>query len=296
MQNTTKWSHWVLAAAIPFTASLHAVDFYGLTQSGDRLIKFHESGAVSGGVSITGLQALDSLQDIDKFFSGDGRLFGIGSSSTLYTIDPNTGVATVNVPNAAVGSPTAIDFNPMADRLRILSGDANYRLTPNTGVVTSDGTVAFVAGDPNAGVDPTLVAAAYINNVDAPPSTALYSIDTGLNALILHSGPAAFSMLNTVGGLTLGGLPFNIGSAVGFDIYSAAVGNNAAFVSNGNDLYSLNLATGALSPLGTVGTTESLRSIAVAGVPEGGSMVSGLALAMAGLAFFRARHEQVAVR
>ena len=267
-------------ASLPLiTTASSGVDFIGLTQEGDRLLHFNPTGSVSFDTPISGLQAGDSLVDIDVFFSGDRRLYGLGTSGTLYTLNPATGLATANVPNAALGSPTAIDFNPTADRLRVFSEDSNFRITPNTGAVTSDGLLAYAAGDANAGANPNLRAAAYINNVDAPGVTSLFSIDAELDTLNLHSGGPQFSVLNTVADLSLNGLPFDIGQNVGFDVLSPGIGNNYAFLSDGNDLYSINLADGRLAALGTVASNAQLRSIAVA-VPEASTLYAGASFAV----------------
>jgi hypothetical protein len=277
ISTTTMKPRLIVPALLPvFCASALAVDFYGLSTSGDRLVSFNMSGTLTGNVPISGLAAGDSLVDIDVFFSGDRRLYGLGTSGTLYTLDPNTGSAAINVAGAAVGSPVAIDFNPVPDRLRVLSGPSNFRITPGTGVVSSDGLFTFAVGDANAGATPTLRAAAYINNVDNPGATSLYTIDTGLDALILHSGGPGFSTLNTVAGLSLGGNPFDVGRNVGFDVFSTAVGDNQVFMSNGNDLYRLNLANGVLAPMATVGGGVDLRTIAVQ-VPEASTVVPSVA-------------------
>jgi len=281
-------------ASLPWIAtSSLAVDFVGLTREGDRLLRFDQTGSVSIDTPISGLQAGDSLVDIDFFFSGDQRLYGLGTSGTLYTLNAATGSATANVPNAALGLPTAIDFNPAADRLRVFSGDSNFRITPNTGVVSSDGLLAYAAGDVNAGANPNLRAAAYINNVDSPGATSLFSIDSDLDTLNLHSGGPQFSALNTIADLSLGGLPFDIGQDVGFDVLSLGVGLNHAFLSDGNDLYRINLANGQLAALGTVAGNAQLRTIAVV-VPEASTLYAGgsfavLAALMVQRRFARAR-------
>jgi len=270
---------FVGAALLPLVVpSSFGTDLLGLSNDGSRLLHFNTAGAVSLDVPISGLSPGDSLVDIDVFVSGDRRLYGLGTSGSLYRIDAASGAASVNVPNAALGSPTAMDFNPAADRLRVFSGDANFRITPNSGVVTSDGSLAYAAADANAGANPNLRAAAYINNVDAPGTTALYSIDSDLDTLNLHSGGPQFSVLNTVADLSLNGGLFDIGDHVGFDVFSPAVGMNFAFLSNGNDLYRINLANGQLTALGTVASSATLRSIAVA-VPEASTMWAGAAFA-----------------
>ncbi len=264
----------------------------GLT-SGGTLVSFDSAnpGVVLGtSPAISGLSAGDSIVDID-YYPVDGKLYGIGSATgTVYKIDRFTGAAVVDaVPQASVGTPLDIDFNPAADRMRVFSAnDANYRITPsagtagpsgaNTGLVSADGTLAFGGGSPN----PNLVGAAYINNFDGTAVTTLYSLDADLDSLIVHSGTPQFSTVAVVAGLTLGGNPFNIGQSVGFDVSNSGV----AFVSNGNDLYTIGIGTGVLGSLGAIGGLGSIQTIAA--VPAPGAVMVGLA-SVAGLAVRRRR-------
>lgn len=232
--------------------------------------------------AITGLSQGDSIVDID-YYPVNGLLHGIGSSGTLYRIDRATGAAVVDaIPQTSMGVAQDMDFNPSADRLRVFSaGDANFRITPsvgtggsngaNIGLVTADGTLAFAGGTPN----PNLVGAAYINNFDGTATTTLYSIDADLNALIIHSGAPQFSTLAQVGALGV-----DVGQNVGFDVSISGV----AFVSNGNSLFTINLATGALSSIGTIGGGLNVTTIAVVPAPAGAGL-----LAFAGLACLRRR-------
>jgi hypothetical protein len=105
------------------------------------------------------------------------------------------------------------------------------------------------------------VANAYSNSFDGTAATTLYSIDTGPNALLSHSGGPQFSTLNTVAGLSVSGSMLDVGTSVGFDISPAGT----PFVSNNNDLYALNLATGGLTSLGAIATPNfPVQTIAVA--------------------------------
>jgi hypothetical protein len=223
--------------------------------------------------TITGTQAGERIVDID-FYPVDGQLYGMGATSAnLYRLNPASGLATLDVmPGAPIDGPTDVDFNPAADRLRVFAGANNFRLTPGTfnnaglsaGAVSSDGPLVFAAGDVNATATPSLVANAYSNNFDGTAATTLYSIDTGLDALLLHSAGPQFSILNTVAALSVAGSPLNVGTSVGFDISPAGT----AFVSNGNDLYTLNLPTGGLTSLGAIATPNfPVQTVAVA-IPE----------------------------
>lgn len=243
------------------TPSAEAVTAIGLTSNGLVTFDTANPGSILNTATFTGLGG-DTIVDIDVF-SQDNRLYGIAASGRLFTIDATTGAATLNTAGGVgnIGTVTQADFNPVANRLRVLSGNDNYRLTPGTGVFTNDGSFSYAAGDINFNIAPSLTGAAYTNSFFGTQATTLYSIDSGLDTLVLHPPPGpAFSSLTTVGSLTVNGLFVDFGDNVGFDIYSIG-GGNTAYLSNGNALYELDLATGDLASLGSVGG-------AVVGVPE----------------------------
>ena len=260
----------------------------GLTGS-QQLVQFDTTNpsVLQNSATISGTTGAELIADID-FYPVTGGLYGIGATTgTLYRLNTTTGAATVDVvPASAISGATEIDFNPAADRLRIFAGTQNFRLTPSTfdnagltaGAVSSDGTLAYATGDTNFGETPNLVGNAYTNNFNGTATTSLYSIDTDFDTLVLNSGAPQFSTLGTVAGLTLAGQPFDIGSLVGFDVSGAG----SAFVSNGNALYSLNLATAELTSLGNIFQFAAVQSIAIGpvAVPE----PSAIALAAIGLA------------
>jgi len=240
----------------------HAALAYGLTGTG--LVQFDTAtpGTITNTATFSGLAAGDSIADID-FRPQDGNLYGLAQTGRLYIINPLTGAAVVNT-SGALGTVERMDFNPVANRLRVLSaGDQNYRITPGTGLLTNDGIFSFAAGDPNAGANPALVSAAYTNNFTGGGTTTLFGLDMNLDILVSHSGAPQFSTLNTIGPLGV-----DIGMDAGFDIVEAA---NLAFVSSGQNLYNINLATGALSSLGTIGGS-GVRGLAVVPEPSGAAL------------------------
>lgn len=265
------------AATIALAASAaHAELVVGLTTSG-QLQRFDSAtpGTIIGtSPAISGLNAGDAIVDID-FYPVNSLLYGIGASGTLYTINPVTGAAVVDAaPQSSLGGPLDADFNPSADRLRVFSAnDANFRITPstntagptgaNSGLVTADGTLSYGAGGPN----PNLVANAYSNNFDGTATTTLYSIDTDLDALIIHSGGPQFSSLAQVGALGV-----NVGNLVGFDI--SPFGNN--YLSDGNNFYTIALGTGALTPVGTIGGTSNPLTVSTIAVSVPAPATAGL--------------------
>lgn len=283
MKTSTSITAAALVAGL-LTGAAQAELVVGLTSS-QQLLSFDSvsPGTIFGtSPAISGLNPGDSIVDID-YYPVNGLLHGLGRSGVLYRINRMTGAATIDVtPQASLGTPQDMDFNPAADRLRIFSaGDANFRLTPSVntagstgasaGLVSSDGTLTFPAGG-----NPNLVGAAYTNNFDGTATTTLYSIDADLDSLIIHSGAPQFSTLAVVGGLGV-----NVGQNVGFDISPSG----ATFVSSGNDLFSINLVTGALSPIGTIGSDLFVETIAVVPAPAG-------ALALAGFAGLAARRRR----
>ena len=264
---------FTLLAVCGLLAALSSADaqsFVGLGYDGNTISTYSAPGVMPASYAVTGLNNSDRLIGIDFFTSGTGQLFGMGSSGTLYTLAQSgatTYAATINV-NYAVPGATVIDFNPMANRLRVYAGTSNYRLTPTVGLVTNDGTLAFISGDANFGAFPNLTAAAYLNNFAGTGSTSLYSIDASLDALILNVNSPGFSGLTTVGTLSLGGVRFDVGQGTtGFDILSVG-GTNTAYLSSGNRLFTVNLANGQLT---SVGTQLGTNIIDIAFVPEPGT-------------------------
>jgi len=140
-----------------------------------------------------------------------------------------------------VGTEFGFDFNPTVDRIRIVSdGDQNLRINPDTGEAAgTDTALAYAATDANAGANPNVVAAAYMNNADLVTTTVLHGLDSGLDRLVTQNPPNA-GTLNTVGATT-----FDIASVAGFDI--GADGQAVAVSTIGttdSKLLSVDLTTG----------------------------------------------------
>src|SRR5262245_44803582 len=143
----------------------------------NRLLTFDSAtpGHILSARPITGLASGESLLGIDVR-PATGELYGLGTNR-LYVIDPNTGAATLKAvlaPDPAdtndpfkslTGTSFGIDFNPAADRLRVVSdADQNLRINPDTGQVFTDAPLAYAPGDVNAGANPSVVEAAYTSN------------------------------------------------------------------------------------------------------------------------------------
>ena len=106
-----------------------------------------------------------------------------------------------------------VDFNPAADRLRIIS-DAGQNLRHNVnagGTTLVDGLLNYMAGTTAIG----LAGAAYTNNdLDPTTGTTLFDIDTSLNQVAIQSPPNAGALVAT------GQLTVDPDTPVGFDLYT----------------------------------------------------------------------------
>src|SRR5262245_52665967 len=115
---------------------------------------------------ITNLKPNESVVGID-FRPLTGRLYAIGSTSQVYVINTRNGFATpIGAPftPALQGTAFGVDFNPAADRIRVVSdAGQNLRINPDTGVAVADTALAYAATDRNAGQTPGVVGVAYTN-------------------------------------------------------------------------------------------------------------------------------------
>ncbi|MGQ0640195.1 MAG: DUF4394 domain-containing protein [Gemmatimonadaceae bacterium] len=224
---------------------------------------------VSRRVAITGLQGGEQVLGID-FRPVDGRLYALGSTSRVYTLDTLSGAGTVVSASAftpaLTGMNFGVDFNPVPDRIRVHSdAEQDLRLNPVTGGIAAvDSALAYRVGDAGAGSNPNVTGTAYTNSVAGATTTTLYAIDTNRDVLVTLANPND-GQLTTVGSLGV-----SAGSDVGFDI---AGNNGSAYVTltigsgaagTGSTLFLINLSTGALVPVGNVSNASPLRGIAIA--------------------------------
>ena len=231
----------------------------GLTDDG-RLVSFKArspKGAKEIG-RVTGLSGSDTtLVGID-FRVQDGNLYGVGNGGGIYTIDTTTAQATfvnsLSVPLS--GTFFGVDFNPAADRLRIVS-DTGQNLAHNVnanGVAAVNGVLTYTVPPATPVAAAGITAAAYTNNDLNQPATGttLFDLDTMLNQVVIQSPPAAGILV------AAGMLGVDAGSNAGFDIYSqlsngVSVANLglASLMTDGKyGFYFINLTTGNATLLG----------------------------------------------
>ncbi|MDQ3012119.1 MAG: DUF4394 domain-containing protein, partial [Acidobacteriota bacterium] len=220
---------------------------------------------------ISGLSSGETIVAIDSR-PANGQLYGLSDAGRVYTINAVTGTATL-VSTAALnpalsGTRFGFDFNPAADRIRLVSNTGqDLRLNPTTGAVAAtDTTLTFAAGDTNAAATPNIVSVAYTNSSAGVTSTTLYGIDATQDALVTQgSANGSPTSPNTGQLFTIGKLGVDTTDLTGFDI---APGGNAAFASlttqgaTASQLYTINLTTGAATLVGTIGGGALIRDLA----------------------------------
>lgn len=255
-----------------------------VTQS-HHLVSFNagQPGRLLSDVALKGLAAGETVLGID-YRVARGELYALGSSGRVFRVDTASGQLTP-VGNEKFAQPLnggqfGFDFNPAADRIRIVSDTRqNLRAHPDTGALVdaspdapglqTDGTLQYAAGDANEKVTPRVLAAGYTYNKDNEKLTTNYAIDAATGALVRQGSiegeqPVVspnLGKLHTVGSLGVAGL-----TDAHFDIADL---NNAAFAVLGTakdaaaQFYEIDLKTGKATRIGKVGSGEALRGIAI---------------------------------
>ena len=220
--------------------------------------------------AVTGLDGDTALLGIDVR-PANGQLYGLGDQGGVYVLDPGSAsarrvakAATPTGPVVPAGTSFGVDFNPAADRLRVVSDTGqNLRINVDDGSTTVDTPLAYVPPTPPTGA----VGAAYTNN-DADPATAttLFDVDAVLDQLVIQSPPNLGSLAAT------GKLGVDTGPEVGLDIYSrvekGTTVENITYASlssrGASSFYAVKGLTGRANPRGAFPRGDVVIGIAVA--------------------------------
>lgn len=245
-----------------------------LTQKMELLtVNAGQPGKVLQRTAVTGLPAGESVVGMD-YRIAKGVLYVLSSAGRLYTLDVPTGVLKPVGTGAGValqGQLFGVDFNPVADRVRVVSNTGqNIRLHPDTGAMAAtDPAPAYAAGDARAGTKPELVAAGYTYNKTDEKLTTNFAIDRNGGYLVTQGsreGVQPVVSFNT--GLLFSVGPLGIADMVDANMDIADV-TGAAFATvttrsqAASRLYSLDLASGKATLLGTVGDGSRVIGLAV---------------------------------
>lgn len=180
--------------------SSHAV---GLNPAGTALRRFStdDPGHARRVGPVTGLEGDTRLVGIDVRVQ-DRKLYGVGDQGGVYRLSPATADATMvsqlTVP--LVGEHFGVDFNPAADRLRIVS-DAGQNLRHDVnpgGTTTVDVPLTY---PPDPALASGVSAGAYTNNdLAATTGTTLFDVDTDRDQVAIQA-PANNGTLSATGAL-----------------------------------------------------------------------------------------------
>jgi len=253
-----------------------------LTQD-HQLIRFNagQPGRILDRKPLLGLPTGDSLVGID-FRIARGVLYGLSRQGLLFSIDTASGRLTrVGSKPLALpldGQVFGFDFNPAADRIRVVGGSFNLRLHPDTGEavdgdpatpgVQADARLAYASDDMNAGREPDIVSAGYTYNKRDEKLTTNFALDRARGTLVRqgsHEGVQPVVSPNSGRLTTIGSLGLGPMVDASFDIADVSNAAFAALRLNATDptqLYTIDLATGRATLIGTVGNGAALRGLA----------------------------------
>ena len=228
------------------------------TDSGGHLLGFYTDrpGEPILDAPITGLPTGVTITGID-FRPATGDLYGVGSDSAVYRINPATAIAIVEGPAFAPalrGTSFGVDFNPTVDKIRLTSdANQNLRLDPDPGTV--------LAADPD--LNPAgrrIVGSAYTNSAftaTKPATTALYDIDAA-NDEVVRQDPANAGTL-----VMPRKLRFDVTDQAGFDIGPRDRGYVATNPRGEGRLYGVDVTTGRSWKLGRIADGRTITGLAV---------------------------------
>jgi hypothetical protein len=225
-------------------------------------------------LAVTGLQPAEGLIAIDFRPGGTdplaGALYAISADSRIYTIDTFSGVATpvtgTNPIAPLLASPVAgFDFNPQADRLRIVTPDEqNLRAVPSPISTFTDTALTGVT---------EVSAAAYTENYPAARSTTLFTIDSAADTLVRQGVAGGGNAPATDGpnggvGTTIG--PLGVDTTAATTSFDISAGGGRAFAgltppsSSTTSLYTIDLTSGAATLKGPIGGGQAIRGLSLA--------------------------------
>jgi len=236
----------VLVCSMPKVQALPLIgsDFDGILYDIDLL-----TGAVSNPRN-TGINPLAGIE-----FSADGTLYGLstfGNSpnpNSLFRVDPRTGASTLIGITGIEVTEGGLAFDPTSELLYGCQAKGQDLL------------YTFDLSNAKATVKGTIVSSGDISAISFDDSGTLYAIDQ-LEQSLLTLDPSNANIIKSID------LNISLGSILGMDFDpSSGIMYVADGSSGGTDtLYTVDLSTGVLSPVGPTGLTDGLSGLAI--VPE----------------------------
>lgn len=247
-----------VSALALIAGAANAATLAGLTAD-NKLVRIDT--ATMAATAPTAISGADRVVGIDVR-PADGKLWGLSATGQLLTIDPASGKATLGAmlsEKVALGERPVVDFNPAADRLRVIAANGvSLRINVETGATIVDKPLNYAAADAAKDKKPSVAAGAYTNSSKGAKATDLFHVDSGAGTLVLQSPPND-GVLKTRGALGVTGLADAV-----LDIDNEGEGKNTAWMVTGGWLFTVDLATGKATKVGQIkGMTGKLVDIAV---------------------------------
>lgn len=211
--------------------------------------------------AVTGLVGDTEVVGID-YRVQDRRLYAVGDRGGIYTLTTRARATKVSQLSVALsGTSFGVDFNPAADRLRVVSDTGqNLRHNLADGTTVNDGTLTYPATPTTPAATATGVTAAAYTNNDLNPDTAttLYDLDTALDQVVTQV-PANAGTLSATGKLKV-----DAGSDAGLDIVGSRSNGFATLrVGGAYRLYVVQLISGKVENRGAFPRSLQVSDIAV---------------------------------
>ncbi|MFG1946960.1 DUF4394 domain-containing protein [Nonomuraea sp. NPDC048826] len=241
----------------------------GLTSAGE-LVAFlaDNPGKVERVGMVNGLRGDSALVGVD-FRVQDGKLYGVGDKGGVYTLGRQAKATKVSQLSVALdGKAFGVDFNPAANRLRVIS-DTGQNLRHNLDDPMGAPAAGTTAVDGTLTLPPTatgVTGAGYTNNdLDAATATTLFDVDTAGDQVVVQSPANAGNLAPT------GKLGVDAGPVAGFDVFTTlrkgvAVANQGYAtlrVRGAYRFYAVDVLTGTTTRIGTFPADHQVVDIAV---------------------------------
>jgi hypothetical protein len=250
---------WAPCRATPIASATNLVGATRGSPADLFVVYGNDPGTSRGQVTVHGMLDGETIEAFD-FGPVDGKLYAIGSTGRLYTVD-ETGKATLIAAGIPLsGTDFGMDFNGLTGSIDVVSVDrSSFTVSAATGLATPAAPVAYGVLDPHFGTAPQLEALA-----SPAGSGVVYGIDRGTASLVLMAVPALGSLT------TIGALGIQPAAGIGFDIGIdgtawATFRPSGALPTDPVNLYTINLVTGAATLVGPMYQQAGDVAVAPAG-------------------------------
>ena len=247
----------------------------GLTTDG-RLVRFDAAspGRTRAIGKVKGLIGDQSLVGVD-YRVQDGKLYGVGNAGGIYTLGDDAGATKVGQLTVALsGTSFGVDFNPAANRLRVVSDtgqnlrhnldDATATAPPLAGMTAQDGTLTVPPATTLRCMGSPAPPTPTTTSTRTPPPPCSTSTRRPTSSSV--QSPANAGALAPTGKLLV-----DAGPVAGFDIYSRGAfgttqGNHgfaAISVLGRSSFYQVSLLTGRATRIGSFRPSAQVADIAI---------------------------------